>query len=163
MKEDNGILKNINRRDGMTVPDGYFAEFAQRMASSLPVTEFEESAVNAKHLAPHTLWQRVRPYVYMAAMFAGVWCMMKMFSSITATNDTLQPSAIMAEALDNEIFVNDYIIDDVDDMDLMDQMIDDGIDLSSFAGSFPGDFDDDAFHTTALPGETNSTQEIFNQ
>ena len=36
MKEDNDILKTIGRSDGMTVPDGYFADFAERMAGQLP-------------------------------------------------------------------------------------------------------------------------------
>lgn len=130
MKEDNDILKQIGHRDGMTVPDGYFADFAARMAASLPKTEFEESKDPGKIIIQRTLWQKVRPYVYMAAMFAGVWCMMKMFSSLT-TKSELSPSPILAEALSNEIFVNDYIIDDMDERELMDQMMEDGFDLTS--------------------------------
>lgn len=162
MKEDNDILKNIDHCDGMTVPEGYFAEFAQRMASSLPVTEFEESAGEVKPFVQRTLWQKVRPYVYMAAMFAGVWCMMKMFSSITANSDSLTPSATLAEALDNEIFFDDYIIDDVDTRDLMDQMIDDGVDFATLTNSLY-DMPDDALLNTALPGDSPRTQEILNQ
>lgn len=130
MKEDNDILKQIGHRDGMTVPDGYFADFAARMAASLPKTEFEESKDPGKIIIQRTLWQKVRPYVYMAAMFAGVWCMMKMFSSLT-TKSELSPSPILAEALSNEIFVNDYIIDDMDEREIMDQMMEDGFDLTS--------------------------------
>lgn len=130
MKEDNDILKQIGHRDGMTVPDGYFADFAARMAASLPKTEFEESKDPGRIYIQRTLWQKVRPYVYMAAMFAGVWCMMKMFSLITSKSE-LEPSPILAEALSNEIFVNDYIIDDMDDREIMDQMIEDGFDLTS--------------------------------
>lgn len=130
MKEDNDILKQIGHRDGMTVPDGYFADFAARMAANLPKTEFEESANPGRIIAQRTLWQKVRPYVYMAAMFAGVWCMMKMFS-LLSTPKELSPSPILAEALANEIFVNDYIIDDMDDRELMDQMIEDGFDLTT--------------------------------
>lgn len=162
MKEENDILKKIDHRDGMTVPEGYFAEFAQRMASSLPPTEFEESAGDSRRVMPRSLWQRVRPYVYMAAMFAGVWCMMKMFSSITANTDSLTPSATLAEALDNDVFFNDYVIGDVDDCDLMDQMIDDGVDLTEFPSSLY-DMDDDAMYNTVMPMDTSDTQEIYNQ
>ncbi len=28
-------------------------------------------------------WQRLRPYVYLAAMFCGIWCMMKIFSDVS--------------------------------------------------------------------------------
>lgn len=114
MKEDNDILNRIDHRDGMTVPEGYFAEFAQRMAASLPVTEFEESEKEKLRHRPRSLWQTIRPYVYMAAMFAGVWCMMKMFTAITTPSEGFASSPTLAEAMDNEIFVNDYIIDDVD-------------------------------------------------
>lgn len=162
MKEENDILKKIDHRDGMTVPEGYFAEFAQRMASSLPPTEFEESAGNVKPMMPRSIWQRVRPYVYMAAMFAGVWCMMKMFSSLTATTDSLTPSATLAEALDNDVFFNDYVISDVDDCDLMDQMIDDGVDFVGFPASLY-DMDDDAVYNTVMPMDSSDTQEIYNQ
>lgn len=162
MKEENDILKKIDHRDGMTVPEGYFAEFAQRMASSLPPTEFEESAGNVKPMMPRSLWQRVRPYVYMAAMFAGVWCMMKMFSSLTATTDSLTPSATLAEALDNDVFFNDYVIGDVDDCDLMDQMIDDGVDFTGFPASLY-DMDDNAVYNTVMPMDSSDTQEIYNQ
>ena len=33
------ILEKVNRNDGMTVPDGYFDDFASRMAASLPVMD----------------------------------------------------------------------------------------------------------------------------
>ena len=130
MKEDNDILKQIGHRDGMSVPEGYFADFAARMAADLPKTEFEESDQKAPVMIDRTLWQKVRPYVYMAAMFAGVWCMMNLLSNLTAKTDP-GPSPILAEALDNEIFVYDYILDDLDDRELMDQMIEDGFDLTS--------------------------------
>ena len=31
-------------------------------------------------ITPVTKWQRVRPFVYMAAMFVGIWLMMKIFN-----------------------------------------------------------------------------------
>lgn len=162
MKEENDILKKIDRRDGMTVPEGYFTEFAQRMASSLPPTEYEESAGNEKPVMPRSIWQRVRPYVYMAAMFAGVWCMMKMFSTITANSDLLTPSTTLAEALENDVFFNDYVIGDVDDCDLMDQMMDDGVDFTGFSNSLY-EADDNAVYNTVMPMDTSETQEIYNQ
>ncbi|MDE5959967.1 MAG: hypothetical protein K2G59_07400, partial [Muribaculaceae bacterium] len=64
----------IGRKDGMTVPDGYFSEFAARMDSMLP-----DDRVTEKQPAVRTRWQMVRPYAYLAAMFAGIWCMLQMF------------------------------------------------------------------------------------
>ncbi len=133
MKEEKDLLTKIDRRDGMTVPEGYFADFAARMADSLPTIPFEQEGEATVKLvrAPRTLWQRVRPYVYMAAMFAGVWCMLKMFTNLTSTGSDqyLQPSATLAEALSNDTFFDEFVIDDVNQYDLMDEMMDNGVDV----------------------------------
>lgn len=132
MKEGKHILDQIDHRDGMTVPEGYFADFAARMTASLPVTEYEQSASKPVFEPKRTLWHRIRPYAYMAAMFAGVWCMLKMFTMITATPDQYpQPSAVLAEALNNDIFMSEYVLDDVNQWDLVDEMMDDGIEVCS--------------------------------
>lgn len=128
MEEDKDILKQIGHRDGMTAPDGYFADFAARMAASLEPTPFEESASPSAPDIKISLWQRVRPYVYMAAMFMGVWCMLKIFTTLTAKPEIpWQPSPIMAEALGNEMFVNDYIIDELNQWELMDDLMEEGL------------------------------------
>ena len=44
MKPDNDILKQVDRRSGMTVPDDYFANFARQMMQQLP--EKEDSATH---------------------------------------------------------------------------------------------------------------------
>lgn len=126
MKEPNSdILNRIARRDGMKVPDGYFAAFADKMIQDLP----EKAAETAK---PRTMWMKVRPYVYMAAMFAGVWCMLKMFTLMSAPIDgsPLDTNPILAEAVSNEEFVNEYIINDMSQWDVIDEMISDSIDYS---------------------------------
>lgn len=73
-QEKSEILDRIGKDSGFKVPEGYFDEFNSRMAQMLP--EVEITNVDAKP----TLWVTIRPYVYMAAMFAGVWCMMKVFN-----------------------------------------------------------------------------------
>ena len=65
MAHDNDILKQVDRRSGMTVPEGYFADFASRMMEQIPEKKQEK-------ILPRTWWQRCRPYVYMAAMFCGI-------------------------------------------------------------------------------------------
>lgn len=132
MKDEKHILDQIGHRDGMTVPEGYFADFAARMTASLPVTEFEQSATAPAFRPKPTLWHRIRPYAYMAAMFAGVWCMLKMFTMLTATPDQYpQPSAVLAEALNNDAFMREYVLDDLNQWDLVDEMMDDGFEVCS--------------------------------
>lgn len=124
MSKQPDILTKLGRHDGMTVPEGYFESFAARMAEALP----ERPELTDPAVAPRTLWQRVRPYVYMAAMFAGVWCMLKMFALMSGSPaQPLDTNPIIAEAMGNDAFVNEYVIDDLSQWDLYDDMMDEGI------------------------------------
>lgn len=125
----NDILTRIDRQSGMTVPEGYFDDFAAKMTASLPQRD-EIERPSAVILPPPTLWTRVRPYVYLAAMFAGVWCMLKMFVLMSGTPDSnanIDKNPILAEAISNDSFINDFVMDDISQWDIMDEMMDDGI------------------------------------
>ena len=113
---------------GLKVPEGYFDNFNTRMAAMLPERP-EIETVETDQQIPTTLWTKIRPYVYMAAMFAGVWCMLQMFTAISGAGK-LQPiseNAILAEALSSDEFMMDYIYDDVNSWDIVDEMMEDGI------------------------------------
>lgn len=131
MKETNEILGKINRNDGIDVPKGYFEDFAARMAASLPERPEIESESRIVAM-PRTPWQRIRPYVYMAAMFAGVWCMLKMFSLMTTPADPLAIESYpeLADALGDEQFVKEYVADEINQWDLIDELSDGDVDLS---------------------------------
>lgn len=128
MKPDNDILKQVDRRSGMTVPDDYFANFARQMMQQLPEKEFESTD---KKILPRTWWQRCRPYVYLAAMFAGIWCMMKVFNDIgSRTADmSIENNPVMASVLSSDNFYDYYSIDNVDEYDLMEEMYNEGVTL----------------------------------
>lgn len=130
MKPDNDILKQVDRRSGMTVPDDYFANFARQMMQQLPEKEFESTD---KKILPHTWWQRCRPYVYLAAMFAGIWCMMKVFNDIgSRTADmSIENNPVMASVLSIDHFYDYYSIDNVDEYDLMEEMYNEGVTLEN--------------------------------
>lgn len=129
MNTKQDILSKIARHDGITVPDNYFADFAERLTASLP--ERPELESPDKILHPRTPWQRVRPYVYMAAMFAGVWCMLKMFSLINTPADPLSIDSYpeLAEALDNDQVVREIVVEDLNQWSLYDDMMNDDVDL----------------------------------
>lgn len=128
MKKNSDILIKAARRDGMTVPEGFFEDFAAKMSASLPVRPEAESATE-RMISPKTVWDRIRPYVYMAAMFAGIWCMLKMFTLMNPADVDLsiEGNRIMTEALGDDNFVYDYIIDDINDRELFEEMWDDSI------------------------------------
>lgn len=139
MKQDADILKKLDRRDGMTVPEGYFEEFAARMEASLP--ERPELQAPSPYV-PRTRWERIRPYAYMAAMFAGVWCMLKMFTMLTATSpQPLDANPVIAEAFNNDTFVNEYVISELSQWDIYDDLMDDGIDPDSLIDALAPDYE----------------------
>ena len=71
--EDSKILEKLGKDPGFKVPENYFNDFNAKLMESLPEVKITEEA-------NPTLWVRVRPFIYMAAMFAGVWLMMNIFS-----------------------------------------------------------------------------------
>ncbi|MCM1450993.1 MAG: hypothetical protein NC102_01895 [Clostridium sp.] len=141
MKQEKKILDEKAPRDGMTVPAGYFAEFACRMALSLEKTEYEEQAHAPIAIKPRSFWERVRPYAYMAAMFAGVWCMLKMFTLMSSNTGQVTLSPTLSKALANETFVNEYVMPEIDQYDIMSQMMDEGFDLDLLSKDFDEAFE----------------------
>ena len=129
MKKQEDILEKIGRRDGMTVPPGYFDSFADRMTASLPARP--EAETHARVIPPRTVWARIRPYVYMAAMFAGIWCMLKMFTLMAPGNVDLsvENNRVLTDALSDDNFVYDYIEDDINNGELIEEMWDDSISI----------------------------------
>lgn len=153
MKNQRDILTEINHKDGLTVPDGYFESFAAKLSEALPFREEAEMPANVIR-PPHTLWTRIRPYVYLAAMFAGIWCMLKMFSlmiSPSDANNVIDRNPVLAEAIKNDVFINDYIFNDLNQWDIIDEMIEDGFDSSSLEEIAVSDSDVTFIDPAALP------------
>lgn len=125
---------------GMTVPEGFFDDFAAKMAAQLPYRpEIEEEAPVYQ---PKTFWQKIKPYTYMAAMFAGIWCTLQIFASITGIGalTPMDENPVIADALANDNFVMEYLYGNYDVNDVLDDMISDGTlnfdtDIHSFFAS----------------------------
>ena len=131
MKQNSDILEKIDRRSGMTVPEGYFADFATRMMEQLPAQE-EPAEAKIVHVSA---WQRFRPYIYMAAMFCGVWLMMWLFNDISKrSNPSMADNPIIANVLGSDNFY-DYAIGEVSDYDLLQDMYNDGVTLASITSN----------------------------
>ena len=66
MEAKDNKLENMRKENPFRVPDGYFESFTARMMEQIPDDEpqFEDNKV--------TMWDRVRPIFYLAAMFAGL-------------------------------------------------------------------------------------------
>lgn len=59
MEKENKILRKAGTRNPFTVPEGYFENFTQELMSNLPEKE------PLLPISEPTLWQRVKPWVYM--------------------------------------------------------------------------------------------------
>ena len=112
-QDDSTILKKYGKDPGFKVPENYFDDFNKRMAEMLP--DVEITPVDVKP----TLWQRVRPLVYMAAMFAGVWCMMQVFSNFTDSGNLDSVRAVAEKLQDDKSNVDEFIMSGVSEYDIL--------------------------------------------
>ena len=112
--DDSTILNKYGKDSGFKVPENYFEDFNKKMAEMLP--DVEITPVDIKP----TMWQRVKPIAYLAAMFAGVWCMMSVFSHFTNPNDMSSVRAVAEKLEDNNSNVEEFIMSgSVSDYDIM--------------------------------------------
>ena len=82
MKEEDNILKKIGTENPFHVPDGYFENLTSEVMNRLPERE-NPVAVQQEP----TLWQKVRPWLYMTAMFIGAALIIRVASSNRAPSE----------------------------------------------------------------------------
>lgn len=117
MKQEEEILNKYGKDSGMKVPDGYFADLEASIMKSLPPYPQKERKVELSR------WQRVKPYVYLAAMFCGIWLMMKVFHTATQPMSLSldNPPAALVEMIDGgmdyDVHYLPYYMEDFDDDD----------------------------------------------
>jgi len=102
MDKEKILLKDIVKVAPFKTPEGYFENFTNGIMSQLPDVVREDSAsVNV------TWWHRVRPIVYMAAMFAGMALMIRLFVGSPAT-DGVKTYASEGLKLTSSAEIDDY-------------------------------------------------------
>ncbi len=96
MKREEFIEEKVGRETPFRVPDNYFESFIAEVEAKLPPYP---AAPKPERLST---WHRIRPYVYLAAMFCGIWCMMKIFHSAADLSNTFEtPSDQIAMVMEN--------------------------------------------------------------
>ena len=98
MEEENRILKKVGTRNPFNVPEGYFEGFTQELMDKLPEKEF------ISYQEP-TLWQRVKPWIYMTAMFCGIMLSVKVFVGNPEKEEIPGISHIDADEITDEEWV----------------------------------------------------------
>ena len=97
-KEDN-ILRKVGTKNPFQVPDHYFEEVVQEVMARLP----EKAPVQP--IPEPTTWQRIKPWIYMAAMFCGIMLSVRIFVG-EPKKDECPISQAEAEALLDEDWEN---------------------------------------------------------
>lgn len=114
MKQEQQLLSKYGKDSGMKVPEGYFPELEKHIMEALP------PYVKKKPIIELSAWQRVKPYVYLAAMFCGIWLMMKVFHTATqplSLNLDNPPEALVEMidgGLDYDVHYLPYLMEDFD-------------------------------------------------
>ena len=97
MKEEDKLLKKIGTENPFRVPEGYFEGFTSDLMSRLP--EKEKTDV---HREP-TTWEKVRPWLYMAAMFIVAALIIRVASPGETVSNGQQQQQIAADESDIEM------------------------------------------------------------
>lgn len=83
MKEEDKLKATFGKNTGFSVPEGYFESMRVELEKKLPPYPEPAKPMNL------SMWQRVKPYVYLAAMFAGIWLMMQVFHRVQPSGDLM--------------------------------------------------------------------------
>ena len=102
MKEEDNILKKVGTENAFRVPEGYFENFTSELMNRLP--EKEKLAFEQKE---PTMWERVKPWAYMAAMFVGAALIIRVASS---DRKSVADIDVAATEIETEV-VSDEMID----------------------------------------------------
>lgn len=100
MKEEDNILKKAGKENVFRVPDGYFENLASEVMSRLP--EKEKPVFITKE---PTKWEKIKPWLYMAAMFAGAALIIRVASADRAPADSMMAK----DDTETEIVSDEYI------------------------------------------------------
>ncbi len=107
-KEDN-ILRKAGTSNPFRVPDHYFENFTQELMNKLPEKE------PMPLMSEPTLWERVKPWLYMTAMFCGIMLSVKVFVGVPQKDEFPAISQTEVERLpdeDWEIMIDRIMMDD---------------------------------------------------
>lgn len=108
MKEEDELLRKLGTKNPFTVPEGYFENFSHELMTKLP----EKEPVTPKPAI--TTWQRVKPWVYMTAMFCGLMLSVRVFVGPPKQNTPLFTATEAAEFSDEyvEAIMDHSMMDD---------------------------------------------------
>lgn len=108
MNQEDKLKDKYGTSGAWRVPEGYFDSVFKEIGEKLPEYPRQPEAANL------SVWERVKPYVCLAAMFAGIWLMMKVFHNVSGEGQLSldNPPAQIAMAMTDQEEVALYSISD---------------------------------------------------
>ena len=109
MGQEDNILRKAGTSNPFRVPDHYFENFTQELMNKLPEKE------PMPLMSEPTLWERVKPWLYMTAMFCGIMLSVKVFVGEPQKDEFPAISQTEVERLpdeDWEIMIDRIMMDD---------------------------------------------------
>ncbi len=116
MKEEDKLLKKIGKESSFKVSDGYFEKLTSEVMDKLP--EKEKVVFEEQHV---TTWTRIKPLLYMAAMFIGAALIIRAVS-FNHTSDVADGTTKKIAVVD---IGNEQVSDELLDATLNGAMLDD--------------------------------------
>lgn len=133
-KEEEILERRFGRKEPRRVPDGYFESMVTEVMAKLPEQEQEPRYVEM------TRWQKLKPYVYLAAMFAGIWLMMNIFGRVIKSESVSleNPPEAIAMAMSSGMSAEAYYIPEelISEMQVVEDIAGEFTDMNEFRESF---------------------------
>ena len=107
MNEEKNLIKTYGKKQSFKVPEGYFEHFAEDLMSKLP-----EKGIKGPDKI--TTWDRIKPWVYMVAMFVGI-----IFTARILTNKGISENAQSVSTSVNYTELPDEYIDPIVNQTMM--------------------------------------------
>ena len=107
MKEEDKLLEKFGRKNPINVPEGYFENFTNELMDKLP----EKEDVPELKI---TTWQRIKPWIYMTAMFCGLMFSFKVLTGNHEkdnSNSSENSLSLFSDA-ELEIIIDNSMVDD---------------------------------------------------
>lgn len=106
MKTKQNILEQLKDKEPFKVPEGYFDDLTNNIMQNLPEKEVEETEPVSV-----TMWDRLRPLLYLAAVFVGLGFF---FKTVMPKDYDEQSKQLMVEKQSEDVLNLEDSISDID-------------------------------------------------
>lgn len=112
MKEEDTLLRKLGKENSFRVPDGYFENLTSEVMGKLP--EKEKTVFGEE---PVSTWTKVKPLLYLAAMFVGAALIIRVAST---DRQPISADEVVATEMTDTDAVSDEMLDIALDRALLD-------------------------------------------